>query len=84
MNSSKLLGFDGTPLINRFSNDVHDSTQGLRANRNSDWCTRIQDFLTSNQAFCTIHSNGPYCALTQMLGHLQNQPGLPALHLQGI
>ena len=43
----------------------------------------VDDALTPDQPISRVHGNGPQGVLSQMLGHLQNQPHIVILHLQG-
>merc|ERR1719320_996230 len=84
MNSLPLVSRDRTSLINRITNNIDDSAQSFRPNRNHDRITSVVHNIASNQSLCTVHSNCPHSILTEVLGHLQDQLGLPVLHYQGI
>ena len=43
----------------------------------------VDDALSPDQPISGVHSDGPQGILSQMLGHLQNQPHIVVLHLQG-
>ncbi len=60
---NSLLGGDGTPLVDGLANDIHDPAQGLGTHWDSDGGTSVQNFLSTNQTFSTIHSNGTHCVL---------------------
>merc|ERR1719419_1548140 len=45
------FSLNGTPFINGFTNDVHDTSQCFRSNRNADWSTSVNHFLSTNQTF---------------------------------
>lgn len=111
-----LFGSNWASLINGFPNDIHNPAQGLRAHRDPDGSSSVQNLLAANQTLCAIHGNRPDCVLTwgktwgrhnkdiqtntdlmwnvfaqyqfgtltQMLGHLENQPAVTASHLQRI
>ena len=58
-----LLGGDGTSLIDGLPDDIHDPAQGLGSHWDSDGGSGVQDLLSTDQTFGTIHSNGAHCAL---------------------
>lgn len=58
-----LFGGDGTPLINRLPDDIHNPAQGLGTHWNSDGGTSVQNLLSTDQTLSTIHSNGTHCVL---------------------
>lgn len=60
---NSLLGGDGTPLINGLPNDIHNPAQRLWTHWDSDGGTSVQNFLSADQTFSTIHSNGTHCVL---------------------
>lgn len=59
-----LFGSNWTSLINWFPNHIHDPAQSLRAHRDPDGGTSIQNLLTTDQTLCAVHGNCPDCVLT--------------------
>eukprot|EP01018_Ginkgo_biloba_P027049 Gb_07288 [translate_table: standard] len=73
MNWQEVISLYFAPLINRFSNHIHDTTKRSPTNRNRDGRSRVQNLLTTNKPFCSIHSNSPHRIFSQMLGNLENE-----------
>jgi hypothetical protein len=51
MNWVSNFGVNGSSFIDGITNDVHDSTQSLRSDWNTNWSTSVNNFLTSNETF---------------------------------
>jgi hypothetical protein len=49
-----LLGVDGTTLVDGFTDDVDDTSQAFRADRDENGGTGIDDLHASNQTFGTV------------------------------
>lgn len=58
MNS--LLSGDGTSLINGLTDDIHNPAQGLGAHWDSDGGTSVQNLLSTDKTFSSVHSNGTH------------------------
>ncbi len=63
---------DGSTLIDRFANDVHDAAQRVTTHGNLDGRPSVNDLLTPNKTFGTIHGNCTDRILTQMGGDLKD------------
>merc|ERR1711910_247385 len=79
-----LVGGDGAPLVNRVANNVDDATKGLLAHRDGDGQTLVLNNITPDKTLGTVHGNGPDGVLSQMLGNLKDELGLPADDGEGI
>merc|ERR1711936_560336 len=79
-----LVGGDGAPLINRVADHVDDATKGLLADGDGDGEALILNNITPDKTLGTVHSNGPDGVLSKVLGHLEDELGLPADDGEGI
>lgn len=85
VNGAELDALDRTTLVNRFTNDVHDATEGGGANGDKDGSTGVDNFLPTNETLGTVHSNSPDRVLTQMRGDFENETATAEiLNLQGV
>jgi len=82
VDGQELVGVDWSLLINRFSNDVHDSSERGWSDWDGDGVSSINDFLTSNETLSGIESNSSHVVASQVLGNLQNQSVLDSLHFE--
>ena len=73
MNRIALAGFDRTLLVDRFADDVHDTTQRLRSDRHRNWRAGVGDFLAADHAIGDVHGDAADGALAQFLRHFQHQ-----------
>merc|ERR1719376_1335729 len=80
----KVHNLDGAPLVNGLTDDVDDAAEGSGTHRDGDGGAHIMHGLPPDQTLGTVHSNGAHGALSQVLGHLQHQPGGATLHLKGV
>ena len=81
----KFNTLDGATFVNGFANDIHDPSEGCRADGNHDRSTSVNNFCTSDKTFCTIHGNGTYRVLTQVGRDLEDETTTAEiLYLQGI
>ena len=79
-----LSGVNWSFLIDWFSNNVHNSTEGSWSNWNHDGVSSIVDLLTSNETFGRIQSDGSNGVSTQMLGDLEYKSDINILDLKGV
>ena len=49
-----------------------------------DWRSGVDDWLSADETLRSVHGDGPDGVLSQVLGHLQDEPGLAALHVEGV
>jgi len=63
-----LLGLDGSSLVDRLSNDVHDASEGFGSDGNLDGASGVLDLLATNQSFGSVHSNGAHGVLSKCMG----------------
>lgn len=73
VNGKHLGAFDGTTLVDGFANDVHDPTQSCGTDGDHDGCASVDDLLTTNETFCTVHGNGADGVFTQVRRDLKNE-----------
>ena len=68
----------------QLTNNIDNAAKGFFTDRDTNGGSGINDFLTTDKTFCTIHSNGSDGILSQMLGYLKDQPGGAASNVQGV
>lgn len=78
------FGVNWTSLIDRISDDIHNSSERFWSYRNTDRCSSIINLLTSDQSFGGIHSNGSNSGVAQMLRNLKNKTMINSLNFECI
>ena len=73
VDGEELVALDGTTLVNRLANDVHDAAEGGLADRDLDGGTGVDDLLPTDETLGTVHGNGADRVLTQVGGNLKNE-----------
>ena len=85
MNGAELDTLYRTSFVNGLSNDVHDPAQSRGTDRDLDGGTSVDDFLTTDETFCTVHSNGADSVLSEVGSNLKNETtARKILDLQGV
>ena len=64
---------DFAGFVNRTSQNVHDSAEGLRTNRNHNAVSESLNGHTALETFRRTHSNGSYYAVSKLLLHFKGQ-----------
>jgi hypothetical protein len=76
---------DGTTLVNGFTNHIHDAAKSVTANRNLNGGSGVDDLMTPNKTFGTIHSNGTDRVLAQVGGDFKDEAAaMVVLDFEGI
>ena len=78
MNMSKVLGVDGSALVDGFSDDVDDAAERGGSDWHLDGGAGISDRLATHNALSSVHSNSAHSVLTQVLRHFKNETVLAA------
>lgn len=73
MDGAELDALDGTTFVNGLSNDVHDSAQCRGTDRDLDGRACVNDFLTTDETFCTVHGNSADGVLSKVRGNFKNE-----------
>jgi peptide chain release factor 1 len=85
VDGAELDALDGTTLVDRLTNNVHDTAEGSAADGNENGGAGIDDLLATNKTFCTVHGNGADSVLTQVGRDLENEPAArEILDLEGV
>jgi hypothetical protein len=84
MDGGRLLGVDGTALVDGLTDNVDDTAQALGTDGNSDGGTSVLDGLATDQTLSSVHGNGTDGVLSQVLGDLKNQTTVQVLDLEGV
>ena len=73
MDRGKLDTLDGTPLVNWFTNDVHDTTQSTLSDGDPDGSTSVYNLLATDETLGTVHSNSSDRVLAEMSSDLEDE-----------
>lgn len=84
MDGSVFVSQDGTSFVNRFSNNINDSSEGFWADWNENGGAGIRDWLTTNETFSGVEGDGSDVVTTQMLGDFQNEPVWSSLYFESV
>lgn len=84
MNRRQLIRRNGSPLVDRFPDDVDDPAQGLGPDGNPDRVAGVEDGLPANQTLGTVHGDGADGVLPQVLGDLEHETRRAVLDLEGV
>ena len=85
MDRAQLDTLDRTTLVNGLPDDVHYSSERGGTNGNENRCTSVDNLLTTDETFCTIHGNGADRVLAQMGRDLKDETAsMKVLNLQCI
>jgi len=72
MNRVIFFGLDGSSLVNRFSDDVHDTAEGLGSDGDFNGGAQILHTLASDESISGVQSNGADSGVSQMLSNFQD------------
>ena len=72
------------PLVDRLADDVHNAAKALLADGDRDRLLGVDDSLAAHKALGGVHRNRADGGLTQVLRHLEHQPHLVPLDLEGV
>lgn len=85
VDGTELDTLDGATLVDRLTNDVHDTAEGRRADGDEDGGAGVDDLLAANETFRTVHGNGADGVLTEMGRDLEDEPAArEILDLEGV
>ncbi len=84
MDRPPFLTLDLSPVVNGFTDDVHDPSQCSFADGNGNRLPQILDLHPADQAVGPVHGNTANGTLAQVLLHLQGDIDLPRFNLQGV
>ena len=84
MNWQKLVGIDGSLLVDWLTDDVDNSSEGLWSDWDHDWVSGIFDILSSNESLSGVQCNGTHVVATEMLGDLKDESVFNTLDLEGV
>ena len=73
VDSLPLVGGDGSPLVNGITDHVDDAAEGLWTHGDHDGRAGVVDHLSTDQTLGTVHGDGAYSVLSQMLGNLYRE-----------
>lgn len=64
---------DGSSLINGFTNNVHDTSESTRSDWNGDRTSGVNNTLSSDETFSTVHGNSSDSGVSQVLSNLKDE-----------
>ncbi len=79
-----LGGVDRAPLVDGIADHVDDPAERLLADGNPDGGAGVDDLLSADETLSTVHGDRAHRVLSQVLGNLQDQPGLAASDVEGV
>ena len=84
MDGISFLGLNRSSLIDGVADDVHDPSEGFRADGDADGCACVDDFLASDETFGGVHGDGPHPGVSEVLCDFEDESVLDALDLQRV
>ncbi|KAB8082981.1 hypothetical protein EE612_005047 [Oryza sativa] len=69
-------------LINRLTDDIHNTPKCGPTNRNSDGRAGVEHALAANEPLGPVHGDGAHHVLPEMLRHLEHEADVVVEHLQ--
>mmetsp|Transcript_38152 Transcript_38152/g.64102 ORF Transcript_38152/g.64102 Transcript_38152/m.64102 type:complete len:379 (-) Transcript_38152:39-1175(-) len=84
MDGKEGLAIDGTKMIDGLANHVHNAAEGSTSHGNPDGRTGGNDTLSTGEALSGLHRNGAHGVLSEMLGNLEHDALVVALHLERV
>ncbi len=79
VNWQGLISLDRAFLVNRLTDNVHDTAEGSGTDRHVDRRTGIGNFLTADQTVGGVHGDCPDGVFTKMLCDFENQSDITDL-----
>lgn len=64
---------DGSSLIDGFTNNVHDTSESTRSDWNGDRTSGVNNTLSSDETFSTVHGNSSDSGVSQVLSNLKDE-----------
>lgn len=84
MDGVSLLSLNRSSLVDGVTDDVHDSSEGLGADGDTNGGTGIDNFLSADESFGGVHGDGADSGVSEMLGDLEDESVLDALYFEGV
>lgn len=84
MDGAVLVRGDGTTLVDRLADNVNDSAESLGADGDQDGVAGVLDGLAADETFGGVEGDGAHVVATEMLGDLEHEAVLRALHFKSV
>ena len=85
VDGGKLDTLDWATLVDRLTNDVHDTAKSGGTDRDHDGVASVDNLGTANETFCTVHGDGADRVLTEMGCDFKDKTATAEIHdLKGI
>ena len=84
VDGSELISLDGTTLVNGLTNNINDSAEGFGADGDQNRRTSVLNWLSTDETFGGVKSNGPDVVATQVLGDLKHESVLHTLDFKSV
>lgn len=75
---------DGSTFVNRFADNVDDSSQSAGSHRHHDGTVSVLDSLSSDKSLSGVQSDGSDVVSSQVLSHLEHESVLRSLYLESV
>jgi hypothetical protein len=79
MNRREPDAVDGPTFVNGFTNHIHDASQSRDADGYEDGRASVDDWVSTDKTFGSVHSNGADGIFTQVLCYLEDEPSSPKI-----
>ena len=66
------------------TNDVDNATKGFITDGDTNGSTSVGNLLSTDKTFSTVHGNGSYGVLSQMLGDFEDETVASGFDLKGV
>lgn len=84
VNWSVFISFDGTTFVNGLTNNINDSSKSLGSDWNQDRVAGVQNWLSSDETFSGVESDGSHVVTTQVLGDFEDESVGDTLDLKSV
>ena len=82
MDWSELVRVDWSAFVNRFSDDIHDSSKGFVAYGHHDGALCVANWLSSDKSLSRVQGDGSHVVAAQMLSNFKNEAVTAVLYLK--
>lgn len=80
----ELLASNGASFVNRLTNDIDNSSEGLGSDGHHDWVAGVLDVLSSDETVSGVQGNSSDSGITEMLSNFEDESVLGSLDFKGI
>jgi len=84
VDGSELISLDGTSLVDRLTNNVDNTAEGLGTDGDKNWVASILNGLATDKTFSGVESDGSDVVTAEMLSDLEDESVLDTLNFKGV